>query len=382
MFARQGTLALDFGSSAAEDRMATGVSSPAYSAMSLYCGAGGLDLGFTRAGFDVRWAIDHDPFAIETYNTNLGPSGSCGDVLKVDPPADLRPDLVIGGPPCQGFSVIGRMDPRDPRSQHVDHFFDVIEAIRPRAFVMENVKALGASPRWEHVRDRLMDRAASLGYERRLFLLNAKDYGVPQSRERMFLVGIRDAIPKQPVPTTADNPPTVRSALGRIPRFGEPGNDERCTARVIPARTPIMRPSAFNGSLLFNGSGRPLLLDAPAKTLPASMGGNATPIIDQEELDHGAEPWVVGYHRRLQEGGKPLRRAPKRLRRITVKEAAVLQSFPPDWRFVGPRVAQYRQIGNAVPPHLGEAVGKSVYEALQRSDKNVYGAAVPVSAAA
>ncbi len=368
MFDRQGTLALDFGPSAEAARMSTDVATPSYTAISLYCGAGGLDLGFAQAGLEVRWAVDHDPFAIETYNTNLEPYGVCGDVLRVDPPRDIGPDVVIGGPPCQGFSVIGRMDPGDPRSRHVDHFFDVVEHLRPRAFVMENVKALGMSPRWEHVRSRLLNRAEGLGYERSLFILNAQDYGVPQSRERMFLVGLRGVKPLKPRPTTSEHPPTVRHALSHLPRFGDPGNDETCSAQVIPARSPIMRPTAFRGSLLFNGSGRPLQLDGLAKTLPASMGGNATPIIDQEELESGVEPWVVAYHRHLREGGKPVRRVPGRLRRITVQEAAALQTFPLDWRFVGPRVAQYRQIGNAVPPNLAQALGTTIFEALRRAD--------------
>jgi DNA (cytosine-5)-methyltransferase 1 len=358
------------------------VSVSAHSAISLYCGAGGLDLGFARAGFDIRWAIDSDPFAVETYNRNLEPRALCGDVLEVDPPRAARPDVVIGGPPCQGFSVIGRMDPGDPRSQHVNHFLDVVEMLRPRAFVMENVKTLGASPRWGHIRGRLLDRAAHLGYNRSLFVLNAQDYGVPQSRERMFLVGLLDGDPLEPSATTTGRPPTVRSALARLPPHGEPGNDETCPAQVVPARNPIMRPTAFRGSLLFNGSGRPLLLDAPAKTLPASMGGNATPILDQDELDHGSEPWVVGYHRRLQGGGRPLRRAPKRLRRITVQEAAALQSFPVGWRFSGPRVAQYRQIGNAVPPRLAEAVARSVADALLGMERDPSARDSPIRAIA
>jgi DNA (cytosine-5)-methyltransferase 1 len=362
-------LARDFGPSAAAVTMTPDVPTPAYTAISLYCGAGGLDLGFMRAGFDVRWAIDHDASAIETYNINLAGHGVCADVLKVDPPEAISPDLVIGGPPCQGFSVIGRMDPGDPRSQHVDHFFDVVRRLRPRAFVMENVKALGASPRWAHLRARLLDRVRHLGYQHALFVLNARDYAVPQSRERMFLVGLLDGPPQRPTATTAGRPPTVRSALAALPRFGEPGNDASCAAQVIPARSPIMRPTAHRGSLLFNGSGRPLELDGVAKTIPASMGGNATPIIDQEELDHGTEPWVVGYHRHLQQGGAPLRRAPTRLRRITVQEAAALQTFPPEWEFAGPRVAQYRQVGNAVPPELAEAVARSVCEVLQRRDR-------------
>ena len=337
-----------------------------FTAISLYSGAGGMDFGFARAGFRIAWAIDSDPLAVRTYNANLEPCALCADVLAVDPPAHIRPDVVIGGPPCQGFSVIGRMDPRDPRSRHVDHFLDVVERLTPRAFVMENVKALARAPRWARIRDRLLDRASALGYERRLMVLNAKDYGVPQSRERMFLIGIRGVPPERPRPTTAGRPPTVRSALEALPRFGEPGNDATCVARVVPARKPIMRPTAHRGSLLFNGSGRPLRLDEPAKTLPASMGGNATPIIDQEELEHGAEPWVVGYHRRLQSGRPPLKRAPARLRRLTVQEAAALQSFPRDWTFAGPRAAQYRQVGNAVPPRLAESVARALRSALER----------------
>lgn len=203
----------------------------------------------------------------------------------------------------------------------------------------------------------------------RIFVLNAADYGVPQARERMFMVGIREAAPIQPAQTTACDPPTVRSALARLPRFGEPGNDGICAARVIPARAPVMRPTAYKGSLLFNGSGRPLYLDGPAKTLPASMGGNATPIIDQEELAEGATPWVVEYHAHLLAGGKPRANAPQRMRRITTQEGAALQTFPAGMTFHGPRMAQYRQIGNAVPPMLAHAVASSVRAVLLEADR-------------
>ncbi len=349
-----------------------------YTAISLYSGAGGLDAGFSRY-FDISWAIDHDPFAVATYNANLEPRAVCGDVLQVDPPDGLRPDVVIGGPPCQGFSVIGRMDPNDPRSQHVDHLLDVVENLEPRAFVLENVKALAVNPRWAHIKQHLLDRASDLGYERELFVVNAQDYSVPQARERMFLVGIRGLAPEHPETTSERNPPTVRQAFSDLPSFGHPGNDGRCSARVVPARKPIMRPTAHRGSLLFNGSGRPLQLDGPAKTLPASMGGNATPIVDQLELAEGAPPWVATYHRHLAEGGEPAREAPSRMRRITVQEAAALQTFPLGWDFKGPQVAQYRQIGNAVPPTLAEAVARSIWTALARTDES---AALELEAAA
>ena len=240
--------------------------------------------------------------------------------------------------------MIGRMRADDPRSRHVSHFLDVVERLAPRAFVMENVKSLGANPRWEPLRAALLARAKRMGYSCRLTVLNAAHFGVPQARERMFLVGLAGAVrPPEPVPTTAQAPPTVRDALALLPHFGEPGNDTVSGARVVPSAIPVMRPTAHRGSLLFNGSGRPVDLDKPAKTLPASMGGNATPIIDQDQLDHGSEPWVVGYHRHLAEGGEPLRVAPDRLRRLTVEEAAVLQSFPVGYRFLGARVG-------SVPP--------------------------------
>jgi DNA (cytosine-5)-methyltransferase 1 len=337
-----------------------------YTAASLYCGAGGLDAGMSTY-FDVRWAIDIDRFAVETYNTNLNPRAVCGDVLKARPPADLSPDLVFGGPPCQGFSVIGRMDPDDPQSRHVQYFLDFVEEFKPRAFVMENVKALAVNERWTHIREALLERADLLGYNCDLFVVNAADYGVPQARERMFLIGFKDGVPARPKATTARKQPTVRDALSKLPPVGDPGNDGVCTARVVPAKNPVIRPTAYKGSLLFNGSGRPLALDSPAKTLPASMGGNATPIVDQEELDHGSTPWAVGYHRRLMNGGRPAKRAPKRMRRITVQEAAALQTFPDRWAFRGPQVAQYRQIGNAVPPRLARAVAKMVRDVLDSS---------------
>jgi DNA (cytosine-5)-methyltransferase 1 len=332
--------------------------------MSLYSGAGGLDLGFIEAGYEVLWANDVDPFAVRTYNANVGEDAVCGDALGVPVP-DMSPDVVIGGPPCQGFSVIGRMRSDDPRSRHVFHFLEVVEQLRPRAFVMENVKALGANPRWEPLRAKLRGRADALGYATELMVLNAAHYAVPQARERMFFVGFAGGpAPDVPAPTTKDNPPTVRHALSLLPRFGDPGNDTVTGARVVPSGEPVMRPTAHQGSLLFNGSGRPLHLDRPAKTLPASMGGNATPIIDQDELDHGAEPWVVEYHDHLVRGGAPLDVAPDRLRRLSVEECAVLQSFPLGFKLQGPRVAQYRQVGNAVPPRLAYAVAAALLPAL------------------
>src|SRR4051812_46421710 len=106
--------------------------------ISLYSGAGGMDLGFAQAGCELLWANDFDRFAVQTYTANVGDHAVCGDVLDVLVP-QVQPDVLVGGPPCQGFSVIGRMRRDDPRSRHVFHFFEMVEQLAPRTFVMENV---------------------------------------------------------------------------------------------------------------------------------------------------------------------------------------------------------------------------------------------------
>lgn len=334
--------------------------------LSAYSGAGGLDLGFVRAGFVPIWANDIDRLATRTYRHNLGHESFPGDVKRYTLPND-EVDLVVGGPPCQGFSVAGHMDPSDPRSQHVWYFMAIVNKIQPRGFVMENVKALAVNRRWAPLVARLREAAELLGYRTTLLLLNASHFDVPQNRERMFLVGIRDGGDVTPAPVTTERPPTVRDALMTLPPYGARGNDSKCTAQVTPAKRPVLRRSPFAG-MPFNGKGRVLNVDAPASTLPASMGGNRTPIIDQEQLENGGSYWIEGYHRHLWDGGEPVDYIPPRLRRLTVEEAAAIQTFPLGWRFLGTQSAQFRQIGNAVPPNLAYHVALAVRRALSLGD--------------
>jgi DNA (cytosine-5)-methyltransferase 1 len=335
--------------------------------VSLYSGAGGLDLGFAAAGFMPTWANDIDPAAVATYNRLFDGHAACvGDIRGKGIPGLGAADLVIGGPPCQGFSVAGKMDPDDPRSRHVWDFMSVVERVEPRAYCMENVKALAENRRWRPLHNALIEKGEQLGYCVTPLVLNASHYGVPQARERMFLIGMRDGGIVDVPATTVGSPPTVRDALSLLPRYGEPGNDTTCPARVTAARKPVLRLSPYAG-MLFNGQGRPLNLDVPAATLPATMGGNRTPIIDQVELDAGADPWVVGYHHRLwEEGKKPLRRVPARLRRLTVEEAAAIQTFPTGIAWEGRLSQQFRQIGNAVPPTLAFHVASAIRTALEQ----------------
>ncbi len=335
---------------------------------SLYTGCGGLDLGFGEAGFETIWANDIDPFALETYRNELKRRGHplpeifCGDVSKAVLLARGAVDVVIGGPPCQGFSVAGKMDPNDPRSKQVWEFFRVVEQLDPAAFVMENVKSLATNSRWAGTIEALEAKGEALGYKCRVMVLNAADYGVPQMRERMFLVGAKDR--PMPVPMKLMVRRTVREAFSALPAFGEPGNDSICKAKVTAAKTPVMRRSPHAG-MLFNGQGRPVDLEAAALTLPASMGGNRTPIIDQMALEKGAQPWIVNYHSHLEGGGEPAVDVPEHMRRLTVEEAACLQGFPAGMVFSGSQCTKFRQIGNSVPPALGKAVAVELKKLLQ-----------------
>jgi DNA (cytosine-5)-methyltransferase 1 len=224
---------------------------------------------------------------------------------------------------------------------------------------MENVKNLYENERWASLREDLQAAAHLLGYSTRMMLLNSADFGVPQTRERMFFVGLRGnvTIPKMNVPINPRKV-SVRHALGELPHYGESGNNSSCTAKITTAAKPILRKSPYAG-MMFNGAGRPLDLVRPCTTLPASMGGNRTPIIEQNVLDGDDDSWVRWYHSHLKSGGAPIpfeNPVPDHLRRLTVEEAAVLQGFPIGMKFSGPVSAQFRQIGNSVAPPVAEAV--------------------------
>lgn len=167
-----------------------------FSALSLFSGAGGMDIGFSSAGIEAIWANDFDKAACDTYDANGLGKIEHGDINRLIP--DLvkfkgKIDVVFGGPPCQGFSVAGKMDPNDERNKLVHSFLKVIDLVRPKAFVMENVKSLGSNPRWETFRNDLLKSFRDLGYSVELKILVASDYGVPQKRERVFIIGLRDS---------------------------------------------------------------------------------------------------------------------------------------------------------------------------------------------
>jgi DNA (cytosine-5)-methyltransferase 1 len=297
--------------------------------VSLFSGAGGLDLGFVMAGHEIVWADDLYGDAVETYRANLGNHIVCEDIFNVN--ADDIPDcdIVIGGFPCQGFSVANtKRNVEDERNQLYKQLMRIIDAKKPKFFLAENVKGIMSLGKGQ-VLKMIIDDFTGLGYKVQAKLLNAADYGVPQLRQRVFIVGVRNDIDynfEYPLPTNAQDDANglkpwvgVGEALAVLPDPDEP-ND-------VPNHDYSKYKLRFNGYL----GHRMIDPKKPAPTVTARGD------------DKGGV--VVLHH-------------PNNQRRMSCRELATVQSFPLDYAFHGNRSSVYRQIGNAVPPLLACAVAK------------------------
>jgi len=319
-------------------------------AIDLFAGAGGLSLGLEAAGFVSAAAVESVPDACATYGS-AHPEAKVfeADISTVDFRA-MRGcfALVAGGPPCQPFSIGGkRLAADDPRNG-IPQFLRALGELRPKAFIMENVAGMAGGARKPYLLA-VMGQMEQLGYATTWRVLEAADYGVPQKRRRLFVVGTtssrRLSFPPPSYGAVVGRPyRSSGSVIGHEAPVGTPN-----TAIVTYALHPSLRPSAYHGHL-YNGGGRPIELTRPAPTMLASMGGNKTPWVDTLGI-------VPGYHAHLLAGGSPRQGLVPGARRITVEEAALLQSFPACTAFAGRRSSQYRQVGNAVPPVLAEQVG-------------------------
>ncbi|MBR1834826.1 MAG: DNA cytosine methyltransferase [Bacteroidales bacterium] len=295
--------------------------------VSLFSGAGGLDLGFIQAGHNIIWANDLFTDAVQTYRHNIGDHISQQDIHDVSSDLIPNPDIIIGGFPCQGFSVAntGRHED-DERNKLYLEMIRILHDKKPPFFLAENVKGI-LSLNHGTVFQTILSDFQSLGYKVQYRLLNAADYGVPQTRYRVIIVGIREDIQctyTYPEQTHSKDATlmykrwvSVGEALNNIPDPDLP-ND-------LPNHVYSKYKLNFNGYL----GHRPIDPNKPAPTVTARGDDRGGVVI----LPH-----------------------PNGKRRMTCRELATIQSFPLDYEFVGGISSVCRQIGNAVPPTLAKAI--------------------------
>jgi DNA (cytosine-5)-methyltransferase 1 len=317
--------------------------------VSLFSGCGGLDLGFLGGfsifnsvyephPFEIIWANDFFKQAVETYRENIGDHIVEGDIREITNemiPNDA--DVVLGGFPCQDFSIAGkRQGITVQRGQLYLQLKRVIEHIRPKIFVAENVEGLvnmGNGLILETIKNDFSDA----GYKVNHYLLHAADYGVPQTRKRVFIVGVRDDINTEfipPSPTHSMNWMSAQEAIDDL--WGQENNEN------ILNHSQLSRAKFYPGRKLQGNT--QIKADQPSVTIRAEHHGN-----------------IEAHYRSLNE------EEPENMtywRRLTVRECARIQTFPDYFHFMGSATNTYKQVGNAVPPVLGWHIANSVNNLL------------------
>lgn len=306
---------------------------------SFFSGVGGMDLGFSWAGFDVVFANDFDERVKETYNTNHDVDICIDDIRELS--ADNIPDVdgVIGGPPCQSWSVAGKGEGvNDSRGGLAFEYLNLIDELDAKFFVLENVKGMLYKNRRDAF-DSLVENFEEIGFTVYWDVLDASYYGVPQSRERLFVVGFKEDIdftfPKPCEKRTVQSD----SVLGELPAAKAGSSVERENCYLDEGFSP-----RFKSRNRYRG------WDEPAYTVLASgrhvrLHPDSDPMV---KVDTGE--WVFG----------------ETYRRYTVKEASVVQSFPIDFEFRFENLKDgYRMVGNAVPPELAKRVGGEVLKSIE-----------------
>ena len=361
----------------------------------LFCGAGGMSLGLEQAGFDVALGVDIDGYHCATHERNF-PYGKtiCGSVVDLNAAKIRRAigydgdvDLVCGGPPCQGFSHMGLRDKRDPRNLLVSHFVRLVLEIRPKSFVMENVPGI-LSGEVREILDAVIVEFERNGYciTKPIGLLDACDFGVPQSRRRMFLIGIREDVGppiSYPCEQSFGQPtrPNVLQAIGDLPeieRYDRLLREDRVPYDRSPrtiysrvARNRAVDPSDLSRQRIWEERlctgclrtvHKPKTVELYAATAPGAM-------VPGHKLPRLAPDGIAPTLRAGSDSAHGSYTAPRPIhpivpRCITTREAARLHGFP-DWFWFYPsKWHGYRQIGNAVCPPVARAIGHSIRNAL------------------
>lgn len=309
--------------------------------ISLFSGAGGLDLGLVQAGNQIVWANDIDPYAVETYKFNIGDHIVLGDIKNISVESIPNADVVVGGFPCQGFSVANRFRVLDDERNSLYRFFyDVIKKKQPKFFIAENVKGILSLGKGEAIKQ-ILDDFGNAGYKTELHLVNMADYGVPEIRQRVIIIG-------------------QNKSLGEnlLFRFPAPTHDK-------DGKNNLYKWIAVSDAI----------------------GNYPDPDSENDILNHEYSKYKVEYrnytaHRKTDpkkpsptilargNGGGGVCAIPhyNGKRRLTIRESAKIQTFPDDFKFFGTLGACYRQVGNAVPVLFARKLGEELLRIEKEDD--------------
>jgi len=347
----------------------------------LFCGCGGLSLGFELAGYNIVGGVDFNKEAIETFNTNFkNAKGVCCDLFKMDNSEILKTfgelkniDVIIGGPPCQGFSSANRYkkEEDDDRNKLFFEFVKFVDLADPKAIVIENVRGIVTSNNG-YAKDRIYEIFHSRGYKVNHQVLDASLYGVPQKRLRNFFVMTKSVEFDFNTMKKQDNIITVKEALEELYEFDNNLNAEKHLISIKP-RTEYQKYLRNDDNILYNHE-----IKYPAEIVQERIShvqqGNNWREIPDELFDNKRKNRHSSAFKRLNEESTSVTIDtgnahsnyfhPIYHRIPTVREAARIQSFNDSFIFKGSRTAQYRQVGNAVPPLLSKAIAIALKEII------------------
>ncbi|MGD1715175.1 DNA cytosine methyltransferase [Dapis sp. BLCC M172] len=364
----------------------------------LFAGAGGMTLGFEQAGFDIPVSVELDPIHCATHKFNF-PFWSilCRNVVELTgdeireklniPNREI--DVIFGGPPCQGFSQIGKRALDDPRNELISHFLRLVLELKPKYFVIENVKGL-AIGKHKFFLEEVIDKFYKNGYQvqQPYQVLNAVNYGVPQHRERLFLLGCQNGLtlpnyPQIKIDKKLENYITVWDAIGDLPEVEN--YPELLEIDWVKAENDYRKPSKYAGKLrslrrLNNNYSYKRAYDWTILTSSLRTKHTEKSIARFSATEPGKIESVSHFYKLNPEGicntlraGTPSSRGaytsprpihPFTPRCITVREAARLHSYPDWFRFHVTKWHGFRQVGNSVPPLLAKAVAEEIIHAL------------------
>ncbi|MCL1804176.1 MAG: DNA cytosine methyltransferase [Eubacteriaceae bacterium] len=307
-----------------------------YSIASLFCGAGGLDIGFHKAGFKTLWANDIDKDSCATYRSWSNAHVVCSNISKINSDEIPDTDILLGGFPCQGFSLSGPRKIDDSRNVLYKHYVRIVREKQPKSFIGENVKGLLTMANGAFI-DAIVAEFSDCGYDVFYQKVNAKNYGVPQDRERVLIFGFRKDLKIQSFLLQEFDgcKKTILDALDHLPP-AKP--DEICTAPFSSRYMSRNRKRGWN---------------EVSYTIPAMAKQVTLHPSSPDMVKLGTDLWRFGLD------------GPTR--RLSYKECAAIQTFPADIDFAGNLTSKYKQIGNAVPVDLAYCAAEAVRKALDTS---------------